>query len=59
MDNKPPEEVQEQYFKGQKILKKGEQYYCSECHHEIPVTKSCPICHTRLDWDRIFMEIHK
>jgi hypothetical protein len=40
------------------IYKKGEKYYCAECHSELPVKQPCPSCHKSLDWDRIFIETH-
>jgi hypothetical protein len=56
MTDNVPIEVKEEYFRGQKILKKGDHYYCSECHQEIPIHKSCPICKTEIDWDRVMFE---
>ncbi len=56
---KVPKEVQEEYERGSKVLKKGEKYYCAECHSEIPIKKSCPICKVELDWDRIFAETRR
>jgi hypothetical protein len=38
------------------IYKKGERYYCAECHSELPIHQDCPTCHVHLDWDRIMME---
>lgn len=38
------------------IYKKGDRYYCSECHSELPVKQACPVCHKELDWDRILIE---
>jgi rubrerythrin len=59
LNDKVPKEVQEEYFRGQKIMKKGEHYICTECHSEIPIKKACPICKVELDWDRIFLETRK
>lgn len=56
MKENVPEEVKEEFIRGSKILKKGEKYYCTECHSEVPIKKACPICKTELDWDRIFAE---
>lgn len=56
MKENVPDEVKEEYLRGSKVLKKGEKYYCTECHSEIPIKKSCPICKKELDWDRIFLE---
>jgi hypothetical protein len=39
-----------------KILKKGDQYYCAECHSELPMHSDCPTCHAHIDWDRVMME---
>jgi rubrerythrin len=39
-----------------KILKKGDKYYCAECHSEIPMHKDCPTCHAHVEWDRVMME---
>ena len=50
-EGKSPEVVAE-------IYKKGEKYYCAECHHELPIKQSCPICQKELDWDRILIERH-
>jgi hypothetical protein len=38
------------------ILKKGDHYYCTECHSELPIHHDCPGCHAHIDWDRIMME---
>jgi hypothetical protein len=35
------------------IYRRGEKYYCAECHSELPIKQSCPHCHKELDWDRI------
>ena len=51
VEGKSPEEVAE-------IYKKGEKYYCAECHHELPIKQDCPSCHRELDWERIFGETH-
>jgi hypothetical protein len=48
-EGKSPEVVAE-------IYKKGEKYYCAECHSELPVKQACPSCHKELDWDRILIE---
>jgi hypothetical protein len=48
-EGKSPEVVAE-------IYKKGEKYYCAECHHELPIKQSCPTCQKELDWDRIMTE---
>jgi rubrerythrin len=58
-NNKVPAEVKEEYYRGQKILKKGEKYICTECHSEIPIKKACPICKTEIDWDRVLIESHR
>jgi hypothetical protein len=50
-EGKSPEVVAE-------IYKKGEHYYCAECHSELPVKQACPICQKELDWDRILIERH-
>ena len=50
-EGKSPEVVAE-------IYKKGEKYYCAECHAELPVKQACPTCHRELDWDRIIAERH-
>lgn len=39
-----------------KIYAKGSQYYCAECHSELPVHQSCPNCHSEIDWDRVKIE---
>jgi hypothetical protein len=38
------------------ILKKGDKYYCAECHSELPIHHDCPGCHAHIDWDRVTME---
>jgi hypothetical protein len=38
------------------IYKKGERYYCAECHSELPLKQACPTCHKELDWDRVMIE---
>ena len=38
------------------IYKKGDRYYCAECHSELPIHTDCPSCHAHLDWDRILAE---
>ena len=38
------------------ILKKGDQYYCAECHSELPIHHDCPGCHAHIDWDRVIIE---
>ncbi|MBN1191941.1 MAG: hypothetical protein JXA46_19470 [Dehalococcoidales bacterium] len=48
-EGKSPDEVAE-------IYKKGDKYYCAECHSELPVKQACPVCHKELDWDRIMIE---
>jgi primosomal protein N' len=35
------------------IYSKGGQYYCAECHSELPIHQSCPNCHMEIDWDRL------
>jgi hypothetical protein len=39
------------------IYRRGEKYYCAECHSELPLKQSCPKCHKELDWDRLRTEI--
>ncbi len=48
-EGKSPEVVAE-------IYKRGEKYYCAECHSELPLKQACPTCHKELDWDRILIE---
>ena len=48
-EGKNPKEVAE-------IYSKGDQYYCAECHSELPVHQSCQGCHKEIDWDRVFIE---
>jgi hypothetical protein len=55
-NEKRPEEIQEEYERGNKVLKKGEKYYCSECHSEVPIKKTCSVCKKEIDWDRVFLE---
>ena len=38
------------------ILKKGDKYYCAECHSELPLHTDCPSCHAHIDWDRLSIE---
>jgi len=38
------------------IYKKGDKYYCAECHSELPMDKNCPSCHAHVDWERIRIE---
>ena len=52
IEGKSPDEVAE-------IYKKGEKYYCAECHSEVPIMKSCPKCQTVIDWDRVFLETRR
>jgi hypothetical protein len=59
MEENIPKEVQEEYERGNKILKKGDKYYCSECHAEVPIHKSCPTCHLHIDWDRVLSETRR
>jgi hypothetical protein len=35
------------------ILKKGDKYYCAECHTELPIHQDCPTCHIHIDWNRV------
>ena len=28
---------------------KGGQYYCAECHSELPIHQSCPTCHMEIE----------
>jgi hypothetical protein len=51
-EGKNPKEVAE-------IYSKGDQYYCAECHSELPVHQSCPGCHKEIDWDRVFIETRR
>ena len=39
-----------------KVYEKHGKYYCTECHSELPVKKSCPICKKEIDWERIISE---
>jgi hypothetical protein len=39
-----------------KIFKKGDRYYCAECHSELPLHRDCPSCHAHIDWDRLTIE---
>ena len=39
------------------IYREGDNYYCAECHSELPVHQTCPQCHLEVDWDRITSEI--
>jgi len=39
------------------IYKRGDKYYCAECHQEVPIKQSCPVCKKEIDWDRVFIEI--
>jgi len=48
-EGKTPEQVKD-------IYKKGDKYFCAECHSELPVKQSCPVCKKELDWDRIMIE---
>ncbi len=59
MEEKVPREVQEEYQRGSKVIKKGDKYICTECHSDVPVKKSCPICKTEIDWDRILAETRR
>jgi hypothetical protein len=49
VEGKTPDEVAA-------IYKKGNKYYCAECHSELPMHTDCPKCHAHIDWDRILME---
>ncbi len=40
------------------IYRKGEKYYCAECHAELPLHSDCPTCHAHIDWDRVKTEMH-
>jgi hypothetical protein len=35
------------------IYKKGDKYYCAECHSELPMHQDCPTCHIHIDWEQI------
>jgi hypothetical protein len=50
-EGKTPEVVAE-------IYKKGEKYYCAECHSELPIKQACSTCKKELDWDRMIIERH-
>ena len=54
-DHSPEEE--EAYQKGDKVMKKGEKYYCTECQTEIPVRQACHNCKKEIDWDRVLSEM--
>ena len=49
-EEKSPQEVAE-------IYKKGDNYYCAECHSELPIKQPCPVCRKEIDWDRIINEM--
>ena len=49
MKENVPEEVKEEFIRGSKILKKGEKYYCTECHSEVPIKKSLSYI-VKLSW---------
>ena len=57
VDGKPPEEAEEEYRKGDKVYKKGEKYYCTECHSEVPIKQVCHTCKKEIDWDRVITEL--
>jgi len=38
------------------IYRKGDKYYCAECHSELPIHQACPTCHFHIGWDRVLME---
>jgi hypothetical protein len=40
------------------IYRKGDKYYCAECHSELPFHKDCPACRAHIEWDRILFENH-
>jgi hypothetical protein len=35
------------------IYRKGDKYYCAECHSELPIHTDCPSCHAHIDWERL------
>jgi len=41
------------------IYKKGDKYYCAECHSQLPYMQSCPTCHKEIDWARVEAEIRR
>ena len=47
-EGKSPEVVAE-------IYRKGNKYYCAECHSELPIHQSCPTCHKHIDWDQVLL----
>ena len=48
-EGKSPDVVAELY-------RKGDKYYCAECHAELPIHKDCPNCQAHIDWDRVLIE---
>jgi hypothetical protein len=38
------------------VYKKGNKYYCTECHQEVPVKQACHTCKREIDWDRVLIE---
>jgi hypothetical protein len=42
-----------------KIYKKGDKYYCAECHSQLPLEQDCPTCHAHIDWARLEVEMRR
>jgi hypothetical protein len=41
------------------VYQKGDKYYCSECHQEVPVKQVCHTCKKEIDWDRVMTELRR
>ncbi|MCR4393717.1 MAG: hypothetical protein NUV31_05015 [Dehalococcoidales bacterium] len=54
-----PPEFEEIYRHGEVVLKKGDKYYCPECHSELPIKQACHVCGKEIDWDRLLIEQRK
>ena len=49
--------AKEKKAKGFGVKKVENKYVCTECQHEIPIHKDCPVCKSHIDWDRYFEEL--
>ncbi len=58
-DKQVPAEIEEMHHKGDQVIKKGDKYYCPECHAEIPVKQACHTCGKEIDWDRVLIETRR
>lgn len=41
------------------VKKVEDKYICEECHSEVPIRQSCPVCKKEIDWARVFTETQR